>query len=82
MAKSKKKADQSVKDKHKKKVGGRLRVWRKDNGLTLKKIANKIKVTLSSLSTIERGVHFPSYGIIYKLKKTYKVADWDTILFK
>ncbi|MES2602130.1 MAG: helix-turn-helix transcriptional regulator [Pseudomonadota bacterium] len=46
-----------------------LRDWRRQNGITLQALAEKVGVTQSHLSEIENGNNDPSFGLAIKLSR-------------
>lgn len=50
----------------KKEFGKRVRQYRKAMGLSQMKFAEKADITFQTLSSIERGITFPSYPILIK----------------
>ncbi|DAA81544.1 TPA: transcriptional regulator [Candidatus Gastranaerophilales bacterium HUM_3] len=57
----------------KKEFGKRVRQYRKAMGLSQMKFAEKADITFQTLSSIERGITFPSYPILIKIIETLNV---------
>lgn len=57
----------------KKEFGKRVRQSRKAMGLSQMKFAEKADITFQTLSSIERGITFPSYPILIKIIETLNV---------
>ena len=57
----------------KKEFGKRVRQYRKTMGLSQMKFAEKADITFQTLSSIERGITFPSYPILMKIIETLNV---------
>jgi hypothetical protein len=60
-----------------------LRLWRKQNGVTLMELANVSKTTPSSISRIENGKQLPSLSLLVRLvnatNRIVKPDDFFTI---
>ncbi|MEK4841376.1 helix-turn-helix domain-containing protein [Bacillus sp. FSL L8-0152] len=54
-------------------MGHRIKEIRKNNGDTLKTLANKINYDYSNLSKIERGIYNPSLILLQKIASIYAV---------
>ena len=52
----------------------RLKLLRKQKGVSQKVVAEAIGVTLSAYSNYEQGIREPSYDILIKLAKFYDVT--------
>lgn len=57
----------------KKEFGKRVHQYRKTMGLSQMKFAEKADITFQTLSSIERGITFPSYPILMKIIETLNV---------
>lgn len=53
----------------------KLIFWRIEQRLKQKEIAQKLGVTLAHYSNLERGITNPSYELLLKFKKEFKVKD-------
>jgi transcriptional regulator with XRE-family HTH domain len=51
----------------------KIKLLRKENGDTLKELANKINYDYSNLSKIERGIYQPSLELLEKVADIYNV---------
>jgi transcriptional regulator with XRE-family HTH domain len=54
-------------------MNNKIKVLRKENGDTLKKLAKKINYDYSNLSKIERGIYQPSLELLEKIADIYNV---------
>ena len=55
-------------------IGGRIRMYRKENGLTQKQLAEKINVTKSRVSNWEQGINRPDADILADLCRALNVS--------
>lgn len=55
-------------------IGGRIRFYRKQNGLTQEQLAQKIDVTKSRVSNWEQGINRPDADIIGKICRALNVS--------
>ena len=55
-------------------MNNKLKELRKEKGLSQKEIANFIGVSVSAYSNYEQGIREPSYDILIKIAKFYKVS--------
>lgn len=53
----------------------RLVFWRIEQRLKQKDLCNALGITTAHYSNIERGISDPSYELLMKFRKTYKVPD-------
>jgi transcriptional regulator with XRE-family HTH domain len=51
----------------------KIKLLRKENGDTLKELANKINYDYSNLSKVERGIYHPSLELLGKVADVYNV---------
>jgi transcriptional regulator with XRE-family HTH domain len=56
-----------------KEIGSRVQVNRKKNGLTQAQLAEKIEVSVETVSRLERGVAMPSVERLYDIAKALRV---------
>ncbi len=56
-------------------MGERLKLLRIEKGLTLKEVAEKLNVTIRSVSRYEDGSREPSIEMLAKLCKLYNVSS-------
>ena len=61
------------------KLGQRLRLIRRENQLTLKKLSQLSKLSVPYLSDMERGVVNPSVDTLRKIAKAYNISVKDLI---
>lgn len=54
-------------DSLKQRFGHNLRYWRKLRGLTQEQLADRLEITVHSVSNMERGVHGPRFATIERL---------------
>ena len=54
--------------------GGRLRVLRKQHGLTQGQLAEKLNLTKSVVSAYENDIRLPSYDVLITLSRIFKVS--------
>lgn len=58
-------------------IGERLRDLRKEKGLTLRELSEKVGITAAALSSYEKGQKEPSLGFAIKLAEFYEVSlEW------
>lgn len=55
-------------------IGGRIRLYRKQSGLTQEQLAQKIDVTKSRVSNWEQGINRPDADIIGKICRALNVS--------
>lgn len=55
--------------------GIRLKVLRKQAGLTQEQLAERIGVSIESISNIERGLHGPTFSNLEKIAAEIKVDE-------
>lgn len=53
----------------------KLIFWRIEQRLKQKEIANRLGITLAHYSNLERGLTNPSYELLVKFGKTFKIKD-------
>jgi transcriptional regulator with XRE-family HTH domain len=63
-------------------IGKRLQQLRKAKGLSQEKLAEKIEISVNSLSRIERGLTYMSFPNIEKLTKILDIDIYELFLFK
>lgn len=54
--------------------GERIRLWRKDNGITQKQLADFLNTTQSTISAYENGKVLILTAFLYQIAKQYKVS--------
>lgn len=60
-------------------IGPRLRETRTDRGLTLTEVAERIDVSVSTLSRLESGLRRPTLDLLIALARVYRVALDDLV---
>jgi len=55
-------------------IGRNIRTVRRDSGMTLAELANKIGIQEGPLGRIERGLNSPSARVVYRLSKVFDVS--------
>jgi transcriptional regulator with XRE-family HTH domain len=65
----------------KQQVGLRVKVLRKERGLTQQKLAEKVNLSLNMVGCIERGEKFPSAETFQRLASALKVQPQDLFEF-
>lgn len=55
-------------------IGRNIRAVRRDSGMTLAELANKIGIQEGPLGRIERGLNSPSARVVYRLSKVFDVS--------
>ncbi|MCU7837190.1 MAG: helix-turn-helix domain-containing protein [gamma proteobacterium symbiont of Taylorina sp.] len=63
------------------KFGKRLKYLRKEAGLTQEKLADKINISLDSVSNIERGIQNPKLDTLEKIAKAFNIKLKDLFDF-
>ena len=58
-------------------LGSKLRTWRKEQGYTIKRTANDLKVSTSLVSQWELAVRFPSIKNIDRIAEYMGVEVWE-----
>lgn len=53
----------------------KLIFWRIEQRLKQKEIADKLDITLAHYSNLERGMTNPSYDLLDKFKRTFRIKD-------
>lgn len=62
--------------------GKRLRALRKQAGLSQEQLAEKIDMTIESVSNMERGIHGPKFETSEKIAKVLNIAVTELFTFK
>jgi transcriptional regulator with XRE-family HTH domain len=60
-------------------IGRRLKVLRAERGLTVREAAKRAGVNKATISTIERGEHYPHALTLAKLARVYEVPLEDLL---
>lgn len=60
-------------------IGGRIRQYRKDKGLTQEQLANEIQVTKNRVSNWEQGINRPDADIIGNICRALNVSPSDLL---
>src|SRR4051812_34841192 len=60
-------------------VGGNIRAFRLNQGMTQGGLAERVGVETSTISRIERGVAAPSLDRLELIAKVLKVKTWDLV---
>ncbi len=60
-------------------IGGRIRQYRKDKGLTQEQLANEIGVTKNRISNWEQGINRPDVEIIGNICRALNVSPSDLL---
>ena len=58
-------------------IGGRIRLYRKQSGLTQEQLASKINVTKSRVSNWEQGINRPDADILADICRALNVSPSD-----
>ena len=69
-------------DDAKKKLGERIRFFRKQRNITQEAFAEKINIEPQSLSNIERGKYAPSFETIQKISEVLGIEIYQLYLFE
>jgi transcriptional regulator with XRE-family HTH domain len=64
------------------KLGMHLKVWRKQRKLTQEKLAEKTNMSVHAISSIERGINFPSHNAVEQLSKILEIPQAEFYNFK
>ena len=62
-------------------IGGRIRLYRKQSGLTQEQLASKINVTKSRVSNWEQGINRPDADILADICRALNVSPSDLLDF-
>jgi len=65
----------------KEQFGRRLKEVRLDRGLTQQQVADALETTVQTISSLERGVHWPSYETLSALLKVLKAKPKELFDF-
>jgi transcriptional regulator with XRE-family HTH domain len=60
-------------------IGQQIRHVRRMKDMSQKTLAEKIKVNLSFVGRVERGIHMPSLKLLFKIAKALQVRTRDLI---
>ena len=60
-------------------IGGRIRLYRKQSGLTQEQLASKINVTKSRVSNWEQGINRPDADILADICRALNVSPRDLL---
>lgn len=60
-------------------IGSRIRMYRKERGLTQKQLADKINVTKSRVSNWEQGINRPDADILTDICRVLNVSPSDLL---
>ena len=60
-------------------IGGRIRLYRKQSGLTQEQLASKINVTKSRVSNWEQGINRPDADILADICRALNVSPSDLL---
>ena len=60
-------------------IGGRIRLYRKQSGLTQEQLASKINVTKSRVSNWEQGINRPDADILADICRALNVSPNDLL---
>ena len=60
-------------------IGGRIRLYRKQSGLTQEQLASKINVTKSRVSNWEQGINRPDADILADICRALTVSPSDLL---
>ena len=60
-------------------IGGRIRLYRKQSGLTQEQLASKINVTKSRVSNWEQGINRPDADILADICRAWKVSPYGLL---
>lgn len=60
-------------------IGGRIRLYRKQSGLTQEQLASKINVTKSRVSNWEQGINRPDADILADICRALSVSPSDLL---
>lgn len=60
-------------------IGGRIRLYRKQSGLTQEQLASKINVTKSRVSNWEQGINRPDADILADICRALNVSPIDLL---
>ena len=60
-------------------IGGRIRLYRKQSGLTQEQLASKINVTKSRVSNWEQGINRPDADILADIYRALNVSPSDLL---
>ena len=60
-------------------IGGRIRLYRKQSGLTQEQLASKINVTKSCVSNWEQGINRPDADILADICRALNVSPSDLL---
>lgn len=60
-------------------IGSRIRMYRKERGLTQKQLADKINVTKSRVSNWEQGINRPDADILTDICRVLNVSPGDLL---
>ena len=61
-------------------LGGKIKEYRTDAGLTQEELSDKMQVTQTYLGHVEQGIKTPSLSFIIKVATKLKIELWE--LFK
>lgn len=61
-------------------IGGRIRLYRKQSGLTQEQLASKINVTKSRVSNWEQGINRPDADILADICRALNVSDRKSVV--
>ncbi len=68
--------------KLRKEFGKRLRLFRRQAGLTQEQLAEKAEISVDFLSLVERGINAPSFDNLEKLAKALGVSVRELFEFE
>lgn len=67
----------TIKNLDRKEIGNRIKTIRKDNNLTVRKLASELNTTPSTISAYENGKTLILTAFAYQICKKYKISiDW------
>ncbi len=63
-------------------IGQRIKIERKQNGLTQEKLAEMLKISTEHLSRIESGSYRPSLSLIENMSEIFKISESEIMFGK